>query len=235
MQQASKAHTPNEYATLEEQRNVLRRRLNNWMEARNLYIPLISEDHATISSTDSSHPDTTSDGHLPETMPLNLPSALPASLQQSCPFKLAQIELRFRLAQAEDALTELRRLLRITMGLRDYKAKQIGPSQRAGTRARNLINRFQDKVFRCVKRYRVAHNALLALDPMGEWQTRLQQLKDEDIRAPGRGDNESEGNRQLSWIWLVARRCGLGPVSSMQQPGPSSLSDEELDDCKHTS
>ena len=232
MEQASKAHTPNECADLEEQRNVLRRRLNIWMEARNLYIPLISEDLATISSTESHHPNTTSGGHLPETMPLRLPSALSVSLQNTSPFKLAQIELRFRLAHAEDSLSELRRLLRITMGLKDYKAKQIGPSQRAGTRAFNLIKRFNDKVSRCVERYRAAHKALLALDPRGQWEARLRQLKEEDIRAPGRGDGESEGFRQISWIWLVARRCGPGQVSSTQQPGP--LSDKELDDCKHT-
>jgi hypothetical protein len=129
-------HTPNECADLEEQRNVLRRRLNIWMDARNLYyIPLISEDHAAISPAESSHPQTMPVGHLPETMPLTLPSALPASLQNSGPFKLAQIELRFRLAHAEDSLSELRRLLRITMGLRDYKVKQIGPSSVAAAMA----------------------------------------------------------------------------------------------------
>ncbi|KAN0118878.1 hypothetical protein V8E52_004650 [Russula decolorans] len=168
VQQASRAHTPNECADLEEQRNVLRRRLNIWMDARNLYyIPLISEDHAAISPAESSHP---------QTMPV-------------------------------DSLSELRRLLRITMGLRDYKVKQIGPSQRAGTRARNLINRFKDKLSRCAERYRAARNALLALDPMGEWGKRLQELKNEHIRAPGRSDGESEGFRQVSWIWMVARRC----------------------------
>jgi hypothetical protein len=150
-----------------------------------------------------------------------LPSTLPPSLQQSCPFNLAQIELRFRLAQAEDSLTELRRLLRLKMGLRDYKAKQIGPSQRAATRAHNLIDRFEDKVSRCKKRYRVARLALLALDSTGEWQTRILELEDKDIRAPGRGDGESEGRHEVPWIWTTTR------------PGP--LSDEELESCEYTS
>lgn len=199
------------------------------MEARNLYIrvPLTSEGQAT--STESTH--ATPASCLPENMPLGLPSALPASLQQSCPFKLAQIELRFRLAQAEDALSELRRLLRITMGLGDYKSKQVGPSQRAATRARNLINRFKDKVSRCAERYRAAHNALLALDPMGEWKTRLWQLKDEDIRAPGRGDGESEGFREVPWIWVVTQQYMPGHVSSPEELRP--LSDKELDSCEH--
>ena len=145
------------------------------MEAQNLYTPPISECHATTSSTESPHPMSAS--HLPENMPLRLPSTLPSSFQHSLPFGLAQIELRFHLAQAEDSLTELCRLLRITMGLRDYKSTQTEPSQRVGTRARSLINRFQDKVSQCAERYRAAYNALLALDPMGKWQTRLQRLK----------------------------------------------------------
>jgi hypothetical protein len=230
MQQASTARTPNECAELEERRNVLRRHLNAWMEARNLYIqvPQTFEGQATTSA-ESSH--ATPASRLPENTPLRLPSALPVSLQQSCPFKLAQIELRFRLAQAEDALSELRRLLRITMGLGDYKSKQVGPSQRVATRARNLISRFKDKVSRCAERYRAAHNALLALDPMGEWETHLRQLKDQDIRAPGRGDGESEGFREVPWIWKVMRRNKPEQVSSPGELGP--LSEEELDSCEH--
>jgi hypothetical protein len=199
MQKASTARTPNECADLEERRNVLRRHLNTWMDARNLYIPLISENTSEHAAAESPHPMPAN--YLPEAMPLTLPSTLPAALQQTLPFKLAEIELRFRLAQAEDSLSELRRLLRITMSLRDYKSKQIGPSQRAGTRARNLISRFNKKVSRCVERYKVARNALLSLDPMGEWQARLQLLKEEDVRAPGRLDDESEGRREVPWIW----------------------------------
>jgi hypothetical protein len=204
------------------------------METRNLYIPLTPNYHATTSSTES--PNAT--GHLPENMPLRLPSTLPVSFQKSCPFGLDRIELRFRLAQAEDSLTELRRLLRITMSLRNYKSKQIGPSQRAGTRALNLINRFTDKVSRCVERYRATHTALLALDPNGEWQMCLHPLEKEDIWAPGRGDNESEGYRNISWIWLDTSRYRQGQpeVPSPQSPEPSEpgpLSDEELDGCEH--
>jgi hypothetical protein len=197
------------------------------MEARNLYIPLISEDHAATSSTESPH---VTASHLPESMPLRLPSTLPASLQKSCSFKLVQIEQHFRLAQAEDSLSELRRLLRIKMGLRDYKSKQIGPSQGAGMCACNLINRFKDKVSRCVECYRAAHNALLALDTMGEWQTCLRQLKDEDIWEPGHGDDEPEGFCEVSWIW---QQCVPEHVSSLEQLRP--LSDEELDGCEHMS
>jgi hypothetical protein len=230
MKQASTAHTPNECAELEERRNALRRRLNTWMEVRKSYIPSMSDDHATSSFAESLH--SMPADHLPETVSLRLPSTLPAS-GEPFPFNLDQIELRFRLAQADDSLSELRRLLRITMGLRDYQFKQIGPSQHAGTCARNLVNWFKDKTSRCAERYKVAHNALHALNPKGEWQTYLQQLNDDDIRAPGRGDDESEGFRELSWIWRVTRRYGLGQGSSLEQSGP--LTDEELNGCEYMS
>src|SRR5258707_13779366 len=103
MKQASTAHTPNECAELEERCNVLHRRLNTWMEARNSYIPPISNDHATSSFT-KSLPAMSMD-HLPETVPLRLPSALPASRRKLCPFNLDEIAFHFHLAQAEDVET----------------------------------------------------------------------------------------------------------------------------------
>ena len=222
-------HTLNECAELEERHNVLHRCLYSWMEARNSYIPSTSNNHATTSAKS---PHATSGDCLPdpETMPLKLLSTLPASIQKHCPFKLDQIECHFRLAQAEDSLSELHHLLHVTMCLRHYKLKQIGTSQRAGMRARNLINRFNDKVSQCMERYRVAHNALYALDPMGEWQIHLLELKDEDIRPPGHSDDESEGFCELSWIWVASQHYGPGQVSSPEQ-GP--LTDEELDGCEY--
>src|SRR5258708_1633487 len=231
MKQASTAHTPNECAELEERCNVLHRRLNTWMEARNSYIPPISNDHATSSFTESL-PAMSTD-HLPETVPLRLPSALPASRRKLCPFNLDEIKFCFRLAQAEDSLSELHHLLHITMGLRDYKFKQIGPSQRAGMCACNLVNCFKDKISQCAERYKVAHNALHTLDPKGEWETCLQQLNNDDIQGPGHSEDESEGFRELSWIWQVTRQYGLQQGSSLEQPGP--LTDEELDGCEYVS
>ena len=222
---AEAARTPNELAELEEKRNALRRRISNWVEARNLYIPSTSEEQAIDPASEPSN----AADRPPEAVPLRLPSSLPAALHKSCPFNLAKVEFRFRRAQAQDALSELRRLLRVTMSLRGYTSTQIGPSQRASTRARNLISRFQDKVARCVSRYRSAHIALLSLDPEGEWQLQLRQLSETDIRAPGRGDDESEGNREVSWIWRVTQHTEMGGTSSLRPSDP--LSSEELRDC----
>jgi hypothetical protein len=77
--------------------------------------------------------------------------------------------------------------------------------ERVTTRARALINRFNEKTVRCANRYRQAYSALLALDPNGNWKSRLQPLHDDDVKGPGKEDDEAEGTRQLSWIWLVER------------------------------
>ena len=226
MRLAQEAGTTSDLAELEERRNAFCRRLSSWVEARNLYIPPTSEEQAIDLA---SEPLNTAD-RPPEAVPLGLPSSLPTALHASCPFNLAKIEFRFRLAQAEDALSELRRLLRVTLGLRDYKSKQIGPSQRSGTRARNLIQRFQDKVTRYAGRYRSAHTALLSLDGEGEWKHQLRQLLDTDVRPPGRAGDESEGNRELSWIWLVTPQARMEGASALELSEP--LRDNELDNSK---
>jgi hypothetical protein len=154
----------------------------------------------------------------PETVPLFLPSCVPETLRSQC--GLVEKERRLRLAQADDALVELRRLLRVTFGLWQYKWAQVGPSQRANTRARSLISQFRSKVMRTANCYRAAYKALLVLDPNGEWITRLKELKDDDIKGPRRDEEEAEGTRQLSWIWLT-------PLGELL---PTSNSSDEMDE-----
>jgi hypothetical protein len=189
--------TITEQAELEEKRNVLRRRITAFVELRNFYMPALTE------ITEDSRKQTNTQ---PEAIPLWMPSSLPVSVRPTiCSSTLIDTERRIRLAQADDALCELRRLLRVTKGLWQYKIKQVGPSQRTSTRARALINRFKDKTSRCASRYRRAYSSLLTLDPDGDWKVRLRHLEDNDIKAPGKDDDEAEGTRELSWIWLVQR------------------------------
>jgi hypothetical protein len=70
----------------------------------------------------------------------------------------------------------------------------------------------------------------MTLDPEGEWQVQLWQLSDTDIQAPGHSDNESEGNRELSWIWRVTQHVEMEGASALRPSDP--LSSEELRDCK---
>ena len=141
------------------------------------------------------------------------------------PKELTDTERRLRIAQAEDALAELRCLLRISSGLWRYKRTQVGPSQRAGTRAWSLITRFKDKIDRCANRYRAAHQALVELDPEGDWSKRLRKLKLEHVKGPCRDEDEkSEGRRELSWIWI-------GRPQS-ERDDPMTLDDKEFGESK---
>jgi hypothetical protein len=124
----------------------------------------------------------------------------------ACLFNLPDLERRLRLAQAHDALSSLRRQLRIVSTLWNYKFTQVGPSQRVATCARTIIQRFQNKSTRYATKYRVARAALVSLDPEGDWSKTLLPLRDEDVKGPGKGENETEGTRKLSWIWYVERR-----------------------------
>ena len=112
-------------AELQERRVTLRHRIERWQDIQASYMPSVMELRLT---QDLQHP---------ETIHLRLPSALHS--RSILPYNLREKERRLRLAQAEDSLVELKRLLRISMSLQDYKIRQIGPSQKANTRARSMI------------------------------------------------------------------------------------------------
>ncbi|KAF9490853.1 hypothetical protein BDN71DRAFT_1510941 [Pleurotus eryngii] len=138
----------------------------------------------------------------PETIPLFLPSEVghfvPAgSLSQTAAtwkipgsftaiLPLRAKEMRLCIGQANNTLIELRRLLRITMGMWDFKFTDVGFSQRGNTQARSTINRFQEKVRRTAEHYRAARKALLTLDPMSTSLTSLRPLKQSDTQCPQR-------------------------------------------------
>jgi hypothetical protein len=138
----------------------------------------------------------------PEQINLHMPSSLPVHV--ITPTSLADKERRLRHAQAEDALIKLKQLLRVRFGLRDFKYTQVGHSQKANTRMRTLLTRFQEKISRTAECYEAARLALQRLDPEGSWTKTLLDLRTKDIKGPGREqDDGSEGRRELSWIWTV--------------------------------
>jgi hypothetical protein len=115
---------------------------------------------------------TEQDIEKPESIRLWLPSSLPASLRESgCVSGLLEKECRLRLAEADDALVALRRQLRITTSVFNYKKTHVsGTGQKANTRARTLLSQLTTKTRLIADRYRAARKALLVLDPDGDWQ-----------------------------------------------------------------
>ena len=203
--------TVSENAEIQRKRNELYHRIKKWQAIEAFYIPTAPEHQRSASGRHATHP---------ECIPLYLPSAISPNLQPAP--DLIEKEKRLRLAQVNDALVELRRLLRITLGLWEYKYTQLGPSQRANTRARSIMLRFKEKVNRATERYRAARTALLVLDPVGSWSQEFLELKPEHVRLPGRSeDDESEGRRQLSWIWLASSPSDINACASEEEIGDS--------------
>jgi hypothetical protein len=214
--QAKGELTRTQLKDINEKRIALHRRIQAWREAQMVYMPCVASlltPSSTIAEVDS--------GSLErvENIPLWLPSSLPASMPSQLRATgilpgLVEKETKLRLAQADDALAEIRRQRRIVTGLVIFKKLNIsGLGQKKNTRMRTLFKRFSNKTERVAERYRAARRALEVLDSGGAWQTRLQVLHPEDIRGPGREDIDkhdrrpemSEKRREQSWIWLVPR------------------------------
>jgi hypothetical protein len=129
------------------------------------------------------------------------------------------LEFRFRYAQADDSLADIRRFRRMLQGLRDQNFKHPSQAQKSITRTKGLFESFQARIRRVASRYRHSYQAMLALDPSQQlspgWMLRFKKLEDADIRGPGReSDDLSEGKFQMSWIWLVPRLTDNVPSES---------------------
>jgi hypothetical protein len=177
-----------------------------------------------------------------EDVPLFLPSSLSANHQSSPGFsKTLTHEIQLRIAQADDALADIRHHLRIISGLWQFKKVNIsGTGNQPNTRMRSLFNRFNHRMRQSVLRYRAARAALLAAN-LGEgqnWEDRLKDLKDSDVRGPGKDDfylqeagksdygtsksgkagyGTSKGRFEMSWIWLVPQSNSEVNTNSSEQ------------------
>ena len=225
----------------------LRRKILIWQSLQQLYMPYATvirsksqekkekdrrkevPAHVSSQQRDPSMP-ASSDLRLPGDvektesavdMDLLLPSSFPGHVRSGANLvPLAVKEQRLRHAQCREALTSLRRRLRVCARLFDNKRLHTaGTGTRPNTRMQALLDRQAIHRDRDVERYRAARNALASLDPDGPWQNTLRPLLNQDIRAPIRGqvetmkitkkrksrqgaDLESEGRRTLSWLWL---------------------------------
>ncbi|TCD59923.1 hypothetical protein EIP91_011184 [Steccherinum ochraceum] len=198
---------------LQEKRNILTRRIGLWRKAQVVYLPtvtLLVEALAKPSgNNDEDDEDDNSAGPvLAEDLPLYLPSGLPSHLRASALVKpLLTKERKLRLAQAEDALAEIRRLRCVISTISQFRRVNVTPGQRTATRIRSYYDKFQTRIKYNASRYRAARKVLLELDPDGEWQQTLLILRDADIRGPGHLPDdeieESEGQREVSWIWCL--------------------------------
>jgi hypothetical protein len=185
----------------------LYRRIQQWRQVQIIYIP------AVTSLLDASGSGVVLDTiNNPECLRLFLPSSIPSPLNQDSNIKtLAEKECRLRVAQADEALSDIRRGRRTITGLNQFKKFNIsGAGNKPNTRMRMLYNRVMNKISRAAERYRTARAALLILQPEGgDWSNRLRNLDQADIRGPGKATDDPKpvpnGRYEPSWIWLVPR------------------------------
>ncbi|KAI0039987.1 hypothetical protein FA95DRAFT_1503469 [Auriscalpium vulgare] len=220
----SESKTPAGKLALHEKRTALQSRVRSWRAIQQIYMPAVAAlQAATLTSTPLTED---ADRSKIEDEPLYLPSAIPGEFwSQGFSIGLIDKYRRLRLAQAEDALHNLRRQLRIRAGLIHYKHVFVdGPGQKSNTRARSQILRFKGKIDRHVAQYRAAYAALLIVWPDGPWTHRLQELKPEHVRAPKDDERRvGEGHRVQVWIWKAV------PHEARDLPGSrEDMTEEEV-------
>ncbi|KAA1478738.1 hypothetical protein DENSPDRAFT_788380, partial [Dentipellis sp. KUC8613] len=249
LQQKDETHsmTTKKKLTLPEKRSALNHRIQAWRQVQMIYMPAVSS-----LQTHSAESDDTSEASAtpkPEFEKLWMPSDLPLALRNAGILPgLVEKEWRLREAEAEDALHEIRRLIRVHLGLRNYKKKQVnGPGQKCNTRTRDMITRFCGMRDRQFHRYNAARKALDALEPDEDasWRTRLLPLSQGDLVDPS-GDNGEdddhpnqtkkavlerrrqralgEGRREIPWIWRTIQ------PDSRDVPHGEELTVEEIHD-----
>lgn len=205
--------TSKQLADLQEKRNGLRRLIQNWCEVQLAYIPHVASLLSSLPSLPEPDVDSLSipPELLTENIPLFLPSALPPQIR-CLPelLEICQLERRLREPQANDALAAVQRRRHIIQGLWQFKRLNAsGVGNKPNTKMVTLYKRLDNKIKQDAQAYRVAWRALGILDPNGSWSIRLQELKDKDIRGPGKEEKEASNSRyEPSWIWLVPHVTG---------------------------
>lgn len=213
-------------AKLQERRTGLLRQIHNWREVQLIYTPHVAPLLAQAPPENNAHSGSVPPETLAENIPLFLPSSLPTHLRTLAELdEICQLERRLREPQASDALSEVRRHRRVIQGLWQFKhLNAAGAGNKPNTRMVTLYKCFDNKTKRAAQKYRVAWRALSILDPNGSWSSRLKELKEEDIRGPGKDLNDPSTSRYVpSWIWLV-------PRVSESSNSETSLGEEEFND-----
>jgi hypothetical protein len=172
------------------------------------------------------------DDEMAENIPLLLPSSLDSERRERvCLQQVAEHEQLLRMAQLQDSLVELRHTRKIRRKLlMNHYVQVAGQGQRANTRSRTVLNSIESRVAKFVGRYRVAYQALLQLDPTGDWRETYLELKDSDNRGPGKESDEEgvgDGSYFRSWIWLPNPRA---PDAANGDAGEEGASEEDVNE-----
>lgn len=215
--------TDRQHANIRERSNALLRKIKNWMSVQLLYNPQV----AILRRHEVAAARIGAPALEPEDIQLWLPSAIDREIV--CESSLQNYEWQLRVAQANDALHEIRSGLRLRSHLWKFKDR-FTRGQRANTRSQGVINTCQARIKASVQKYKIAHRALVTLsDILGfvGWTATLRELDEardvKGLTTSGFDEyDESMGRRELSWIWRV------GNLATPGLEGEDQLQDGEL-------
>ena len=170
----------------------------------------------------------------PEHQCLWLPSALPsAQRMHNCNKVLVDIEIKLREAQCYNILEKIRNVQRSCLSFIGFRNRNIR-GQNPNTRAKETLDRLEDKTKALAVKYRSARKALMELLGPGDWERSLRILRngnlttpdgmeisiDDPIKANGREHLKKQrtaaklglgqGKKSVSWIWTTADAIGDG-------------------------
>ena len=172
--------------------------IEKWRQLQAVYMP-------GVLDADPSDPEP-SPRVKAESIKLWLPSQLDSKDRDSiCLGGVVNSEKELRFAQLEDSLNDLRRARRVRRGLVTFHKVQLaGEGQKTQTKSRAVMQTLQDRITKSARRYNVARDALLCLDPRMDWQVLYPPLTEANNRGPGKEPEEmsgSDGQYSPSWIW----------------------------------
>ncbi|EAU89527.1 hypothetical protein CC1G_02416 [Coprinopsis cinerea okayama7 len=211
--------TSRQRAMITERSTTVRRKVGAWRKLQAFFMPSVAAYQKEKEEEDSSGPDDTC------TLPLYLPSAVPESVPYDK--RLARYEHRYRVAQGETVLQQIRTLLILRSHMWQLK-KKYTQGYRQTTRANALIGTIGTRIDNNITRYKLIRACLSNLTNItadSSWEATLRVLTESDVRGMTIDDDEGgEGSKQLSWIWRVGSVAGGG-----DQTGTSDL---RLEWCK---
>ncbi|KAJ6448083.1 hypothetical protein C8R45DRAFT_1128122, partial [Mycena sanguinolenta] len=221
--------TDGQRRAMTERTSKLRRKIVAWIDIQHKFFPALANVRAR---EDDRRARVAADGQSVPGVPVSdvalwLPSAVleaPGKVKAEVAVRSATYlhEYRLRIAQAAEALHDVRRLLLVRTHL--YKMKDThARGVRANMRSSDKIAALNDQIKRAARTYRAAHKALVTLGHelnLSDWERTLLPLAEDDIRGlpqshfhdPERKKEATKKRRkrartakkarELSWIWV---------------------------------
>lgn len=205
--------TPSQALTVQKQRTAMLWSIQQFRELQLTFMPRFRDFITASQQHHLDNPDT----DRPERIKLILPSELhnATARQNSCAGKIWEQEADLREGEALDALNAVRQGLRARTITNSFKLKNV-TGQKHNTRAQGVLRQIDLSINTNKIRYRFARNALFRLWGHGEWEKKLQVLKDTDVR----GLNERALNAEELAQEEHLRERGL--LNELQEAGVAS-------------